>query len=374
MLLLAGVAILAALAFAGPGPFGFLADDPSAEAGSGGPEMGLAVTSGAASCDAMSCDVPLSGKFTLAVRAITRPAAGYISFQSYLDFGEFLPTASEDGAGPNTCSDGIDNGGGGEDRRDADCVTVYLQYSPLPATSEIVWPDLVQAAALALTDGPGLRMHGGVTGVIPPLPVSTFEGNVVRIFLTCPASEVSTAVKLLPRGDSVAAQNGALFIQPDLQQVVPKVSLLTINCLDIEIPTATNTPTRTPTNTPPPGPTSTPTKLPEPGDTDGDGCSDQRENGPNPQLGGQRDYRSAWDFYDVVGSGGGPRDKVVDLPNDILGVIQHFSPQGLPPYHLTYDRGPNVGEHPWSLSHPDFVIDLPNDILGVIQQFFHSCD
>ena len=43
-------------------------------------------------------------------------------------------------------------------------------------------------------------------------------------------------------------------------------------------------------------------KLPEPGDTDGDGCSDQRENGPDETLGGQRDFLNPHDFYDVAGS------------------------------------------------------------------------
>ena len=108
-------------------------------------------------------------------------------------------------------------------------------------------------------------------------------------------------------------------------------------------------------------------------DTDGDGCSDQRENGPDETLGGQRDYKNPWDFYDVVGGGGSAPDGVIDLPNDILGVIQHFSPQGQPPYDVQFDRGPQTGANVWNMSAPDGVIDLPNDILGVIQQFGHTC-
>ena len=114
-------------------------------------------------------------------------------------------------------------------------------------------------------------------------------------------------------------------------------------------------------------------KLPEPGDTDGDGCSDQRENGPDETLGGLRDYTNPYDFYDVLGSGGGPPDQVIDLPNDILGVIEHFSPQGAPPYDVAFDRGPSAGPNPWNMTAPDGVIDLPNDILGVILQFNHDC-
>jgi hypothetical protein len=81
-----------------------------------------------------------------------------------------------------------------------------------------------------------------------------------------------------------------------------------------------------------------------------------------------------WDFYDVLGPGAAPpNDGVIDLPNDILGVIQHFSPQGQPPYDAQFDRGRGFGSDPWDMGPPDGVIDLPNDILGVVQQFNHRC-
>ena len=136
-------------------------------------------------------------------------------------------------------------------------------------------------------------------------------------------------------------------------------------------PTPTETPTITPTITP------TPTKQPEPGDTDGDGCSDQRENGPDETQGGQRDYKNPHDFYDVAGSPlppqNGAPDGVVDLPNDILGVIQHH-PAGTLGYDVQFDRGPWTGPNSWNETQgPDGVIDLPNDILGVILQFQHRC-
>ena len=128
------------------------------------------------------------------------------------------------------------------------------------------------------------------------------------------------------------------------------------------------TPTTTPTATP------TPTKQPDPGDTDGDGCSDQRENGPDETLGGLRDYKNPNDFYDVAGAGGGPKDQIIDLPNDILGVIQHYAPLGTEPtYDVNFDRGPRLTGPVWNMTAPDGVIDLPNDILGVIRQFNHSC-
>ena len=138
------------------------------------------------------------------------------------------------------------------------------------------------------------------------------------------------------------------------------------------LPAVPPTPRATPTITS--TPTVTPTKQPDPGDTDGDGCSDQRENGLDEVLGGLRDYKNPWDFYDVLGGGGGPPDQIIDLPNDILGVIQHFAPLGTEPtYDVNFDRGPSSGPNAWNMTAPDGVIDLPNDILGVIQQFGHSC-
>ena len=120
-----------------------------------------------------------------------------------------------------------------------------------------------------------------------------------------------------------------------------------------------------------------PVKQADPGDTDNDGCSDERENGPNESLGGQRDWLNRNDFYDAAGSPGPPQngapDGVIDLPNDILGVIQHH-PAGPLGYDVQFDRGPWSGPNSWNETQgPDGVIDLPNDILGVILQFAHRC-
>ncbi len=145
-------------------------------------------------------------------------------------------------------------------------------------------------------------------------------------------------------------------------------------------PTHTPTPTPTPTDTPTPTP-----KQPD-GDGDGDtipnsadpnddddGCTDVQENGPDETLGGLRNPHNPNDFYDVASPDGGPPDGIIDLPNDILGVILHFSPQGQPPYDANFDRGPSTGPNPWNMTAPDGVIDIPNDILGVILQHGHSC-
>ncbi len=139
--------------------------------------------------------------------------------------------------------------------------------------------------------------------------------------------------------------------------------------------TPTDTPLPTATSTPKPTITPTPTKQPAPGDTDGDGCSDVTENGPDEALGGQRDYKSPWDFYDVETISGPGQDGVVDLLFDILSVINHYQPAlgGASPYDAHYDRGPSTGPNPWNMTGPDGVIDLLNDILGVVLQGNHDC-
>lgn len=105
---------------------------------------------------------------------------------------------------------------------------------------------------------------------------------------------------------------------------------------------------------------------PDPDDTDGDGCDDIYENGPDHTKGGQRNPLDPWDYYDVSL----PTDGAIDLLNDILGVISHHQPAdgGAPPYDAYYDRGPSAGNL-WTRTAPDGVIDLLNDILGVIQQY-----
>lgn len=107
-------------------------------------------------------------------------------------------------------------------------------------------------------------------------------------------------------------------------------------------------------------------------DDDNDGCPDVNEQqvvDGSETTGGLRNYHDQWDYYDVSV----PTDGVIDLPNDILGVIQHYSPQGQSPYDVRFDRGPSQGPNSWNMTAPDGVIDLPNDILGVILQFQHNC-
>jgi hypothetical protein len=131
-------------------------------------------------------------------------------------------------------------------------------------------------------------------------------------------------------------------------------------------------------------------------DTDGDGCGDERERGPNEQAGGRRDPLYFWDFYDVwvqVSPGVWTRDKTINVVGDVLGVASRFgatrsggapseqvalsealaAPTSKSSYHAGYDRGPLIGPNPWDLGPPDGEINVVDDILGVARQFSHSC-
>ena len=273
-----------------------------------------------------TCAVVVGNTFMLSVDAIRIPPDGYRLMQTHIDYG------------PN------------------------LTYKEQPTLVEIVWPDISAPSAASGSGGLGPHQvaHVAWTGFTPPILVSTFVGNLVEMQMTCPPDPSANDVQLLAWGDAAAGAFGSVFLDPDSNEVVPAVGSLTIDCV--------------PPPTPTPTPTATPTMQPKPGDTDGDGCPDAHENGSDETQGGQRNYKDPNDYYDVYGPGQSlTHDGVIDLPNDILGVIQHFAPTGAPPYDLRFDRGVTIGANHWQRAAPDGVIDLPNDILGVIQQFQHNC-
>jgi hypothetical protein len=145
--------------------------------------------------------------------------------------------------------------------------------------------------------------------------------------------------------------------------------------------TRTNTPTSTPTRTATPTPThtntltATPTATATPAlDTDGDGCTDERETGPTPSLGGDRNPLDPWDFFDVSGPEG-VRDKAIDL-NDALAVLAKFGLQpGQQGYDATFDRIAPDPSKPYrtAAATGDAVgIDLQDALLN-LQSFGHDC-
>ena len=184
-------------------------------------------------CEANECFASISSTFTLAVEVLSAPSTSYILMQTFLDFGVYDPDASEDDAGPGTCSDGVGNGGrDGVDRLDEDCVKVELVYvASERAADEIVWADLNEGTGLRAELGPGLLMHGGLTGLIPPLPTSNETGIVVQFQMMCPATATRVPMTLLVYDDPVAKTNGSAFVQPDsLTKMVPQVAPITLIC------------------------------------------------------------------------------------------------------------------------------------------------
>jgi hypothetical protein len=108
-----------------------------------------------------------------------------------------------------------------------------------------------------------------------------------------------------------------------------------------------------------------PPKQAPPGDTDGDGCTDERENGPNQMLGGQRDYKNPWDYFNPTGDG---QNRV----DDILAVVNHYYlSEGQEGYDEKYDRG-HLGPNDWNLGPPSGQI-LVDDIIHVVDSYFHDC-
>ena len=147
----------------------------------------------------VGCDLQIGSDFTLAVDAFAVPENGYVLMQTFIDYGGDL---------------------------------IYNRVGS--AEDEIVWPD----SALAVRDDsrPGIILHGGLTGFLPPLPVSHYEGVLVEISMSCSAEESSTEVRLLPYGDPNALTSGAAFVEPviaDVQRTVPpQLGSLRVACCD----------------------------------------------------------------------------------------------------------------------------------------------
>jgi subtilisin family serine protease len=112
------------------------------------------------------------------------------------------------------------------------------------------------------------------------------------------------------------------------------------------------------------------------GDTDGDGCKDEDENGPDEMFGGRRDPLNPWDYFNPTNDG---QNRV----DDILAVVnQYFEDEFLPSppnppdtpnpnYDEKYDRT-LLGPDPWNLGPPD-RLQRVDDILHAVNSYFHDC-
>lgn len=126
--------------------------------------------------------------------------------------------------------------------------------------------------------------------------------------------------------------------------------------------------------------------------TTNDGCWNGHELDDLSLFGGNRDPDHFWDFYDAPDDNN-IRDKVVtilailrvlarfgaDDDGGAAPINRNTDPLSVPPpapvYHPAFDRGAvDTGQGPWHHAAADGVIDLPNDIVGVLEQFRTDCN
>jgi alpha-tubulin suppressor-like RCC1 family protein len=108
-----------------------------------------------------------------------------------------------------------------------------------------------------------------------------------------------------------------------------------------------------------------PPAQPYPGDTDGDGCPDAREQGTDQTTGGGRSYTNMWDYFNTSQDGSNRVD-------DVLAVInQYFVDVGEAGYDQDTDRTA-LGPDQWDLGPPNGEQRI-DDVLAIIYQYFHDC-
>ncbi len=134
-------------------------------------------------------------------------------------------------------------------------------------------------------------------------------------------------------------------------------------------------------------------------DTDGDGCGDGKEAGPDHGAGGERDPNSKWDFFDVPAPAlrpsnmTGTRDKIIKL-SDVLADLQYVGTSAAMPGTpnangamygsdlngngiadgVEYDRTPSTTPgQPWRSGPPNGTVTL-GDVLTVLAQVGTNCN
>ncbi len=226
----------------------FMADQHDTASAADHGALSLSVPGG--DCSGTTCTVDQGAAFTLEAQIDTAPAAGYILVQSWIDFGSDL---------------------------------VYKPTDDATGADELVWDDNGCTVAVRATFVAAAVGHGCTTGIIPPLPVSNFEGTLVSLAFNCSEGESSTEVQLLPVGAPVALTNGTEFKDPDNASITPKLTNITINCgMGGGSPVPTDeTPVPTDDTPVPTDVTPEPTDVtPEPTDTPPDDlCGDLNKDG-----------------------------------------------------------------------------------------------
>lgn len=159
--------------------------------------MELRVAAPGASCDdpetPTTCDVYLGYSFTLYLDIPKAPIESYTAFQTEIDYGG-------------------------------------LTYHPAAVATEIVWPD-AQGFKVRSPSSPtgteGLVNHTASSGLVVPMPVSTFTGSLLAIELECP-SFASATIDLVPYD---AGNVDASSVLPPASGPIAASDSLTVNCL-----------------------------------------------------------------------------------------------------------------------------------------------
>lgn len=118
-------------------------------------------------------------------------------------------------------------------------------------------------------------------------------------------------------------------------------------------------------------------------DSDRDGCADARETSLNQLIGGIRNPKNFWDFFDTPAAGN-VRDQIISIA-DIARVVARFgssgpatsindalsNPPAAPAYHAAFDRTLK-GPDPWRAGPANGSITI-EDISREVSSFGHSC-
>ncbi len=141
------------------------------------------------------CSIALSDEFTLVVLATKPPVAGYVLAQVWIEYGS------------------------------------VLGYMPAPVPAdEATWPDA--SFSLRFLLNPTAVSLAALTGLIPPLPVSFFVGEIFAFAFACTSTPSSTQVQLLPYLDPPAGTAGAVYKEAQTRfLIIPEVGSLTVNCV-----------------------------------------------------------------------------------------------------------------------------------------------
>jgi hypothetical protein len=113
-------------------------------------------------------------------------------------------------------------------------------------------------------------------------------------------------------------------------------------------------------------------------DSDGDGCHDAWETGPDPTLGGRRNPLDFWDVFDPNASGATDVDDVFSVgrrfgtTGSATSIADARKPGLAFGYHAASDRGGVVGSEPWNLAPANGSISL-DEVFWVVRQYGHSC-